>query len=123
LLKKSSTGPPDPPLQMTYLHTYTQLLLLLGLFIHDKFHELVISQCNLPHFQDIIDHTHTHTHTHMHESNTLTTTICGSLDSVRDYRVSQYQKGKTNLDLLQQETVSQSGISWPYANLHLAPDR
>ena len=71
----------------------------------------------------ILSITHTHTHTHMHESNTLTTTICGSLDSVRDYRVSQYQKGKTNLDLLQQETVSQSGISWPYANLHLAPDR
>jgi len=27
-------------------------------------------------------------------------------------RVSQYQKGKTNLDLLEQETVSGSGISW-----------
>jgi len=27
-------------------------------------------------------------------------------------RVSQYQKGKTNLDLLQQETVSGSGIGW-----------
>ena len=27
-------------------------------------------------------------------------------------RVSQYQKGKTNLDLLQQETVSNSGTSW-----------
>jgi len=26
--------------------------------------------------------------------------------------VSQYQKGKTNLDLLEQETVSGSGISW-----------
>jgi len=26
--------------------------------------------------------------------------------------VSQYQKGKTNLDLLAQETVSGSGISW-----------
>jgi len=26
--------------------------------------------------------------------------------------VSQYQKGKTNLDLLKQETVSGSGISW-----------
>ena len=30
-----------------------------------------------------------------------------------------YQKGKTNLDLLEQETVSGSGIS-PHANLHLA---
>jgi len=27
-------------------------------------------------------------------------------------RVSQYQKGKTNLDLLEKETVSGSGISW-----------
>jgi len=27
-------------------------------------------------------------------------------------RVSRYQKGKTNLDLLEQETVSGSGISW-----------
>ena len=41
----------------------------------------------------------------------------------RTTRVSQYQKGKTNLVLLKQETVSGSGISWPYASLHLAPDR
>ena len=27
-------------------------------------------------------------------------------------RVSQYQKGKTNLDLLEQEIMSGSGISW-----------
>jgi len=26
--------------------------------------------------------------------------------------VSRYQKGKTNLDLLEQETVSASGINW-----------
>jgi len=30
----------------------------------------------------------------------------------RTTRVSQYQKGKTNLGLLEQETVSGSGISW-----------
>jgi len=30
----------------------------------------------------------------------------------RTTRVSRYQKGKTNLDLLEQETVSGSGISW-----------
>jgi len=36
-------------------------------------------------------------------------------------RVSRYQKGKTNLDLLEQETVSGSGISSAYADLHLAP--
>ena len=38
-------------------------------------------------------------------------------------RLSRYEKGKTNLDLLEQETGSGSGISWAYANLHLAPDR
>jgi len=44
-------------------------------------------------------------------------------------RVSRYQKGKTsrgktNLDLLEQEIVSGSGICWarPYASLHLIPD-
>ena len=31
---------------------------------------------------------------------------------VRTTRVSRYQKGKTNLDLLEQEAVSGSGISW-----------
>jgi len=31
---------------------------------------------------------------------------------------------KTNVDvILKQETVSGSGISWPYANLHLTPVR
>ena len=30
----------------------------------------------------------------------------------RTTQVSRYQKGKTNLDLLEQETVSGSGISW-----------
>jgi len=34
-----------------------------------------------------------------------------------------YQEGKTNLDLLEQEIVSGSGISWAYANLFLTPDR
>jgi len=34
----------------------------------------------------------------------------GSLS--RTIRVSQYQKGETNLDILKQETVSGSGISW-----------
>jgi len=37
--------------------------------------------------------------------------------------VSQYQKGKTNLDLLEQETVSGMASAGPYANLHLTPDR
>jgi len=39
----------------------------------------------------------------------------------RTTRVSRYQKGKTNLDLQEKEIVSGSGISWAYANLHLAP--
>ena len=43
-------------------------------------------------------------------------------------RVSRYQKGKTrkgktNLDLLEQEIVSGISISLAYANLYLAPDR
>jgi len=48
-------------------------------------------------------HTHTHAHAHTHSFN-------GPLS--RTTRVSRYQKGKTNLDLLKQETVSGSGISW-----------
>ena len=43
----------------------------------------------------------THTHTH---------TFNGPFS--RTTRVSRYQKGQTNLDLLKQETVSGSGISW-----------
>ena len=40
-------------------------------------------------------------------------------------RVSHYQKGKTktNLDLLEQETVSGRVSAGLYANLHLSPDR
>ena len=36
----------------------------------------------------------------------------GSLDFSGTIRVSRYQKGKTNLGLLEQEIVSGSGISW-----------
>ena len=32
--------------------------------------------------------------------------------------MSQYQKGKTNLDLLKQETMSGSGISWVICNAY-----
>jgi len=44
----------------------------------------------------------------------LQQTFHGFLDFVWDYLVSQYQKGKTkiNLDFLEQETMSGSGISW-----------
>ena len=44
-----------------------------------------------------------HTHTHTQPFN-------GPLS--RTTRVSQYQKGKTNLDFTKQETVSGSGITW-----------
>jgi len=52
---------------------------------------------------------HTHTQTHNH--------FTALLEFVWDYPVSRYQKGKnkegkTNLDLLEQETVSSSGICW-----------
>jgi len=36
-------------------------------------------------------------------------------------RVSRYQKGKTNLDLLQQEIVSGSGISWAICKSAASP--
>jgi len=36
-------------------------------------------------------------------------------------RVSRYHKGKTNLDLLEQETVSGSGISWAICKSALSP--
>ena len=38
-------------------------------------------------------------------------------------RVSRYQKGKINLDLLQQEIVSGSGISWAMCKSAPRPDR
>jgi len=38
-------------------------------------------------------------------------------------RVSWYQKGKTNLNFTEEETVSASGTSWAICKLHLAPDR
>ena len=44
---------------------------------------------------------HTHTHTHPFNAPFSGTT-----------RVSRYQKGKTNLDFTEAETVSGSGISW-----------
>jgi len=49
--------------------------------------------------------THTHTHTH-------TTVLWPSWTMSGTTQVSQHQKGKTNLDLLEQEIVSCSGISW-----------
>jgi len=54
--------------------------------------------------QKIIVQVNAHTHTHNH--------FTAFLEYVRDHRVSRYQKGKTNLDLLEQEIVSGSGICW-----------
>jgi len=55
-------------------------------------------------------HTHTHTHTH-------TTVLLLSWNMSGTTRMSRYQKGKTrkvktNLDLLEQEIMSGSGICW-----------
>ena len=50
----------------------------------------------------------THTHTHMHNRFTVPWIVSGTT------RVNRYQKGKTNLDLLDQEIVSGSDISWAY---------
>jgi len=61
---------------------------------------------------------YTHTHTHTHTTVLLLFWILSGTT-----QVSRYQKGNTNLDLLEQEIVSGSGICWgPYANLHLTPD-
>ena len=51
--------------------------------------------------------THAHTHTHTHTNHFTALLILSGTT-----RVSQHQKGKTNLDLLEQEIVSGSGISW-----------
>jgi len=66
---------------------------------------------------------YTRTHARMHTHNHFT----ALLDFVRDNPGKltperQNQEGKTNLDLLEQETVSGSGISLAYANLHLDTD-
>jgi len=50
----------------------------------------------------MVDQKKTHTHNR----------FTALLDFVWDHRVIWHQKGKTNLDLLQQETVSGSGIRW-----------
>ena len=73
-----------------------------------------INKCNLLTY--LLTYTHTHTTVLLLFWNMSGTT-----------RVSRYQKGKTrkvkpNLDLLEQETVSGSGISWANASLHLIPD-
>ena len=58
----------------------------------------------------------------------LKAVLYGCLDFVLDYLgepVPEWlnQEGKTNLDLLEQEIASGSGISAePYANMHLVPD-
>ena len=54
-----------------------------------------------------------HTHTHTHPFN-------GALSGTT--RINQYRKGKPIWILLKQETVSSSGITGPYASLHLAAD-
>jgi len=60
---------------------------------------------------------HLQIHTH-------TTVLLLLWNMSRTTRVSRYQKGKTrmfktNLDLLEQEIASGSGICWAYASLHL----
>jgi len=58
-------------------------------------------------------HTHAHAHAHAHTTHTHThTTILRPSWILSTTRVSQHQKGKTNLDLLEQEIASGSGISW-----------
>jgi len=60
----------------------------------------------------LIDKTH-HTHTTVLQP-------CWILSKTT--QVSWHQKGKPNLDLLEQEIVSGIASAGPYANLHLDPD-
>ena len=55
-----------------------------------------------------------HTHTHTHPFN-------GPLSGTT--RVSQYQRGKTNLDFTGARDSVAVASAEPYASLHLAPDR
>jgi len=57
--------------------------------------------------------THTHTYTHTH--------LMAPFPGLPGW--ASTRKIKPIWILLKQETVSGSGISWPYASLHLAPDR
>jgi len=59
------------------------------------------------HIFSIVSQWANHTHTHTHPFN-------GPLSETT--QVSRYQKGKTNPNLLQQETVRGSGISWTVCN-------
>jgi len=67
-----------------------------------------------------IMHIHTHTHTH-----TIVLLLFWNLSGttwVSRYQKGKNQEGKTNLDLLEQEIVSGSGICWAILSLHLIPD-
>ena len=79
---------PSVRLMGTYHHYYyTVLLLLLPCF--------TAIRCTT---RQVLKNMHNHFMAHV--------------DFVRDYPVSWHHKGKTNLDLMEQETVSGSGISW-----------
>ena len=96
------------------------------LMIFDIVHNNKMSQVSLQAFYVFIlethartqKHTHTHTHTHAHIH--THTVLRPSWILSGTTRVSWHQKGKINLDLLEQEIESVSGISW--ANLHFDLD-
>ena len=67
-----------------------------------------VSICTYRELTHTHEHTHMHTHTHAHTHNRLRPPWILSGTT----RVSRHQKGKTNLDLLEQDIVSGSGISW-----------
>jgi len=70
---------------------------LLSFFFFCFFFNFLFWSCNL--YEQTSTHTHTHTHTHIR----LTGPLFGTI------RVSQYQKGKTDLDFTE---ARDSGISW-----------
>jgi len=65
-----------------------------------------------------------HARTHIHTTVLWPSWIFSGTTQMSRHQKGKTRKGKTNLDLLEQEIVSGSGIGWagPYANLHLDPD-
>jgi len=63
-------------------------------------------------------HTHTHTHTHIHTQPFYCSSGLSRTTRVSRYQKGKTRKGKTNLDLLEQQTVSGSGICWAICNAY-----
>jgi len=79
--------------------SHTEMVCLPKMVIHPAGNEVTLLITTI--------HARTHAHTHTH-----TTILLPSWILFGTTRMSRHQKGKTNLDLLEKEIVSDSGISW-----------